>query len=102
MNDMEQALINELIKLLCKGGGETFVGNFQKDINADNVYEKWTPEELGEAVKYIQYINEYFGRDEAVAIITALIAKYNISVSDLSLRPDRSSSEIRVNELRAS
>jgi hypothetical protein len=99
---MEQTLINELIKLLCKSGGETFVGNFQKEVNTDNVYEKWTSDELAEAVKYIQYINEYFGRDEAVAIITALIAKYNINVSDLSLRPDTASQNIGVNELRAS
>jgi hypothetical protein len=85
---MEQALINELIRLLCKSGGETFVGNFQKEINEDGQTEKWTQLEVGDAVNYIKYINEYFGRDEAIAIITSLIAKYNININDLALRPD--------------
>jgi restriction endonuclease len=85
---MEQALINELIRLLCKSGGETFVGNFQKEINEDGQAEKWTQAEVGEAVNYIKYINEYFGRDEAIAIMTSLIAKYNININDLALRPD--------------
>lgn len=80
-------LINELIKLLCKGGGETFVGNFQREVNQDDRAAKWTEHEIGEAVQYIKYINEFFGKDEAVAIITSLIAKYNINVDDLTLRP---------------
>jgi hypothetical protein len=84
---MEQALINELISLLCRAGGETFVGNFQRDINADGNFQEWTREEIAEAIPYIKYINEYFGKDEAVAIVTALVAKYNIDVKDLELRP---------------
>jgi hypothetical protein len=91
---MEQTLINELIKLLCKGGGETFVGNFQKEINSDNENEKWTKHEIAEAVHYISYINEFFGKDEAVAIITSLITRYNINVNDLALRPDVNSQKI--------
>jgi hypothetical protein len=83
---MEQALINELIRLLCKAGGETFVGNFQKEVDKDGQFQQWTSEEVGEAVNYIRYMNEYFGREEAVAIITALTAKYNIDVADLALR----------------
>ena len=87
---MEQTLINELIKLLCRAGGETFVGNFQKEIDKDGQHQAWTPEEIGEAVNHIRYMNEYFGRDEAVAIITALTAKYNIDVADLALRQSSS------------
>ena len=86
---MEQTLINELIKLLCKSGGETFVGNFQRDVDSNGNFAKWSPQEIAEAVPYIQYMNEYFGKDEAVAIITALVAKYNIDVNDLELRPVR-------------
>jgi hypothetical protein len=97
---MEQVLVNELIRLLCKGGGETFVGNFQKDINADNVPEQWTQAEIGEAVNYVKYINEYFGKDEAVAIITSLISKYNINVNDLSLRPNATAEKIGVGEVQ--
>ncbi|HYC83770.1 MAG TPA: hypothetical protein VEB86_01055 [Chryseosolibacter sp.] len=84
---MEHALVNELIKLLCKAGGETFVGNFQKDVNQDGEHDKWTPDEIAEAVEHVRYMNEYFGKDEAVAIITSLIAKYNVDVNDLALRP---------------
>lgn len=84
---MEHSLINQLIRLLCKSGAETFVGNFQKEIDEDHNAHQWTQQEIKDACEYIRYINEYFGRDEAVAIITSLIAKYNISVSDLSLRP---------------
>ena len=86
---MEQTLINELIKLLCKSGGETFVGNFQRDVDSNGNFAKWSQQEIAEAVPYIQYMNEYFGKDEAVAIITALVAKYNIDVNDLELRPVR-------------
>jgi hypothetical protein len=96
---MEQALINELIRLLCKGGGETFVGNFQREINEDHKPAIWTQKEIGEAVDYIKYINEYFGKDEAVAIITALVAKYNININDLSLRPDPTTTKIGVGEV---
>jgi hypothetical protein len=98
---MEHQLINELIRLLCKAGGETFVGNFQKDIDTDGEAEKWTPSEIAEAVNHIRYMNEYFGKDEAVAILTALIAKYNIDVNDLSLRPAPSSPDaVRLDQVR--
>jgi hypothetical protein len=96
---MEQVLINELIRLLCKSGCETFVGNFQKDVKEDNTSEKWTQAEIGEAVNYVKYINEYFAKQEAVAIVTSLVAKYNIHVSDLSLRPNPASAKIGVDEL---
>jgi hypothetical protein len=84
---MEHSLINQLIRLLCKSGAETLVGNFQKEIEADNNSQQWTSKEIKEACEYIKYINEYFGRGEAVAIVTSLIAKYNISLEDLALRP---------------
>ena len=87
----EHALINELIRLLCKGGGETFVGNFQRQIDSDGSDESWTNSEIGEAVSYISYINEYFGKDEAVAIITSLVTRYNINLDDLALRPSNAS-----------
>jgi hypothetical protein len=84
---MEHSLINQLIRLLCKSGAETFVGNFQKEIDKDGQPQQWTAEEIKQACEYLKYINEYFGRDEAVAIITSLIAKYDININDLALRP---------------
>ena len=82
---MEQTLINELIKLMCKGGCESFVGNFQKDTTVFAPRGNWTPEEVEEAIHYIGYMNEYFGKQEAVAVITSLIAKFHISLNDLSI-----------------
>ncbi len=84
---MEHNLINQLIRLLCKSGAESFVGNFQKEVDKDGEPQRWTPEEVRQASEYVKYINEYFGRDEAVAIITSLVAKYNININDLALRP---------------
>src|SRR5688500_1694762 len=82
---MEQVLINELIKLMCKSGGETFVGNFQKVTDKDGQPENCTSAEIKEAIQYIRYINEYFGVDEASAIITSVAAKYNINVGQLTV-----------------
>jgi len=90
----EHALINELIRLLCKGGGETFVGNFQRKINSDDNNELWSDKEVGEAIDYISYINEYFGRDEAIAIITSLITRYNINIDDQALRPSNATEKV--------
>ena len=84
---MEQVLINELIKLLCKGGCEALVGNFQKVMNLDGHPEQWSETEIAEAIQYVRYINEFFGKDEAVAVVTSLVAKYNINPDDLALRP---------------
>ena len=97
---MEQALINELVRLLCKSGGETFVGNFQRCIDQDQKTEEWTPQEITEAVHYVKYINEYFGRDEAIAIITSLLAKYNLSIKDLALGQPSASVKLGVEETR--
>jgi hypothetical protein len=97
---MEQALINELIQLLCKGGAETFVGNFQRKINEDHQSNHWTQKEIGEAVDYLKYINDYFGKDEAVAIITSLVAQYNINFNDLSLPPASTSEKMGVGEMK--
>jgi hypothetical protein len=97
---MEQALINELVRLLCKGGAETFVGNFQREIDDDQQPDHWTQKEINAAVDYLKYINDYFGKDEAVAIITSLVAQYNINLNDLSLRPEPAAGKIGVGEIQ--
>lgn len=82
---MEQTLINELIKLMCKGGCETFVGNFQKDPVMLTPQPPWSEREIEEAVHYVRYMNEFFGKQEAVAVITSLVAKFHISLNDLTI-----------------
>jgi hypothetical protein len=82
---MEQTLINELITLMCKGGCEAFVGNFQRDATVLAPRVEWSEEDIAEAINYVRYMNEYFGKQEALAVVTSLIAKFHISVDDLTI-----------------
>jgi hypothetical protein len=82
---MEQILINELISLMCKGGCEAFVGNFQRDATVLSPKPAWTDSEISEAIQYVRYMNEYFGKQEAIAVITSLIAKFHINLYELTI-----------------
>ena len=82
---MEQVLINELINLMCKGGCEAFVGNFQRDATVIAPRQNWTEAEIAEAVNYVRYMNEYFGKQEAIAVITSLVSKFHISLDDINI-----------------
>lgn len=82
---MEQVLINELINLMCKSGCEAFVGNFQMDATVIAPKPSWTESDIEEAIHYVRYMNEYFGKPEAVAVITTLISKFHITLNDLTI-----------------
>jgi hypothetical protein len=82
---MEQVLINELIDLMCKCGCEAFVGNFQRDSTVIAPKSAWGETEIAEAIQYVRYMNEYFGKQEAIAVITSLVSKYHISMTDLTI-----------------
>ena len=84
-NGMELTLINELINLMCKGGCEAFVGNFQHDGNVLAPKSEWTEKDIQEAIQYVRYMNEYFGKQEAVAVITSLVSKFHISLQDITI-----------------
>lgn len=81
----KSVLINELIALMCKGGCESFVGNFQRDATALSPREEWSDTDVEEAIHYVRYMNEYFGKQEAVAVITSLISKFHVSLEDISV-----------------
>ena len=81
----EHVLINELIDLMCKGGCEGFVGNFQRDATVLSPRPAWTESDVKEAIDYVRYMNQYFGKQEAIAVITSLISKFHISLSDLTI-----------------
>jgi len=89
----ESILINELITLMCKGGCESFVGNFQKDATVLTPHDRWTETEVDEAIDYVKYMNEYFGKQEAIAVITSLISKFHISLDDITV-PKTSSDKV--------
>ena len=82
---MEHELINQLINLMCKGGCESFVGNFQHDATAIAPRKTWTESDIKEAVDYVRYMNEYFGKQEAIAVITSLVSKFHISQEELTI-----------------
>lgn len=82
---MEHILINELINLMCKGGCEAFVGNFQREANVLAPKTTWKEEDIAQAIQYVRYMNEYFGKQEAVAVITSLVSKFHISLGDLAI-----------------
>jgi len=82
---MEQVLINELINLMCKGGCEAFVGNFQTDATVLAPKSAWTESDIEEAIQYVRYMNEYFGKPEAIAVITSLVSKFHINLNDLTI-----------------
>lgn len=84
-DNIEHALINELINLMCKGGCESFVGNFQRDATMLAPRKTWTEADLREAVDYVRYMNEFFGKQEAIAVITSLVSKFHISQEELTL-----------------
>lgn len=90
---MEQVLINELINLMCKSGCEAFVGNFQRDTGMLSSEPPWSASDVEEAIRYVRYMNEYFGKQEAVAVITSLVSKFHISLSDLTI-PETSSDKV--------
>jgi hypothetical protein len=81
----EHVLINELIKLMCKGGCEAFVGNFQRDAAVLVPKPAWSEADVQEAIHYVRYMNEYFGKQEAVAVITTLVSKFHITLGDLTI-----------------
>lgn len=83
--NMEHELINELINLMCKGGCESFVGNFQRDATVLAPRKTWTEPDVREAVNYVRYMNEYFGKPEAIAVITSLVSKFHISQEELTI-----------------
>jgi hypothetical protein len=82
---MEQTLINELISLMCKGGCEAFVGNFQRDATVISPRTSWSQSDIEEAIGYVRFMNEYFGKPEAIAVVTSLISKFHITMDELTI-----------------
>lgn len=70
---------------MCKGGCEAFVGNFQRDGALVAPKSSWTESDIAEAIQYVRYMNEYFGKQEAIAVITSLVSKFHISLADLTI-----------------
>ena len=81
---MEQQLINSLVRLITKAGGESLVKDLQAQVEENNNIDNWTPDELQKAISYINWQSDNFGTAEATAIVDALIHKYNLRQDDFA------------------
>jgi hypothetical protein len=80
---MEQLLINQLIKLLCKGGGRSLINELLRETDEDGDTKSWTSEEIENATNYLTWVNKNFGAADATTIISNLVKEYNINASQL-------------------
>jgi hypothetical protein len=81
---MEQLLINQLIRLLCKGGGSSLIRDLIRETDEDGNARIWTDEEIENANNYLNWINQNFSSSDALVIINNLVKQYNIKVSQIA------------------
>ena len=81
---MEQQLINSLIRLITKAGGESLIKNLRLQVEESNNLDDWTSAELKKAITYIDWQSDNFGTAEAAAIVDALVHKYNLRQEDFA------------------
>lgn len=72
---------------MCKAGREASAGNVQRDETVLSLKPTWSEAQIAEAVHFVRYMNEYFGKQEAVAVILLppLFQKFHISIQDLTI-----------------
>jgi hypothetical protein len=81
---MEQLLINQLIRLLCKGGSSSLIRDLIRETDEDGNARVWTEEEIESANNYLNWINQNFSSSDALVIINNLVRQYNIKVSQIA------------------
>ena len=81
---MEQQLINSLIRLITKAGGESLVKDLQLQVEENSNFDDWTSDELKKAIGYINWQSDNFGTAEATAIVDTLMHKYNLRHDDFA------------------
>lgn len=79
----EQSLINELILMIAKMGGNAVMKDLIEQVDTDGDPKTWTAEEIARAVDYVKWQNSYFARADAMAVIDRLMANYKISGDDV-------------------
>ena len=79
---MEQQLINALMKLVAKAGGGSLIKDMIQQIDENGNPKVWTPHEVENGTRFIQWQLENFGTAEAIIIIQTLIKKYNLRIQD--------------------
>ncbi|HYG19908.1 MAG TPA: hypothetical protein VD816_13315 [Ohtaekwangia sp.] len=83
---MEQQLINQLVCLIRKSGGGSFIEQVLPGV--DNILtHQWNAEEISSAVERLKFINDLFGKSDATVVISNLLQLYHINMEDLSIKP---------------
>lgn len=78
MNMMEQQLVNALIRLLSKIGGDALERDLSRARKDNTPAQTWTPSELEKALEHVNWQVENFGPVEASAVIQSLIQRYGL------------------------
>lgn len=81
----EQQLINALIGMIKKMGGNAVMKDLIEQADRDGDPKRWTEEELKTAIGYVKWQSENIGQPDALAIISILIEKYHIDLSGTTL-----------------
>ena len=87
MKDMEQQLIGQLVCLIRKSGGGSFIEPVLSGDDDDVLDRVWTDQEISAAVDHLKFINGLFGKSDATVVISNLLQLYHIDMKDLSIKP---------------
>lgn len=81
-DDMEQQLINALMKLVSKAGGGSLIKDMIQQVDTNGNPKVWTEAEVSRAIEFVNWQTENFGTSEAIIIIQSLLRKYNLRIED--------------------
>jgi hypothetical protein len=81
---MEQQLLNAFMKLSAKMGAGTWIKDLIKDVDLNGNPKAWTPAEIEKATRFLQELNDRFGKNEALHVIRTLMHKFQIDSAELA------------------
>src|SRR5688500_4305101 len=81
---MEQQLINAFMKLTAKAGAGALVRELIQQVDENRNPKDWSRSEMENAIHYINYLVENFGKQEAMVVIRTLMKKFDIETSELA------------------
>jgi hypothetical protein len=81
---LEQQLINAFMKLTAKVGAGNLVKELVQAVDHDGNPKAWSAEEMEQAIAFINMQVERFGKNEAAAVVSTLLKKFNLSTEDFN------------------
>jgi hypothetical protein len=82
-NMLEQQLINAFMKLTAKVGAGNLVRELIQAVDDNGNPKEWTPNEMEQAIAFINMQVERFGKPQAAEVVSTLIRKFELSPEDL-------------------